>query len=344
MERQQKNNLLSAGFHNQTGSLSVTALWMLALLTVIAAGLGRHAIIDLRLDNYDLRSAEAKWLARAGIRHAMAVLKMDAALDSLNAWDAFTDAWAYSPERFKHVACGNGFFAVGYALQNDEAGVREAYGMVDENRKINLNRAPAEILLRLPGMNPEKVAALLDWRDRDSLPSTGGVEAAYYLALQPPYRCKDADLDFVEELELVRGFTQEDIHRLQPFVTVYGDGRVNINTASADVLQTLGLRPELAHTIVAARQGPDGEPFTSDDLVFKNPFEITGALQRLTALSPDDQVVVNRLIAQGLLGVTSSHFSISSFGITMGGEVRQSITAIVHRLSRDKVNIVSWKE
>ncbi len=344
MARQQKSNLPCTGFHNQAASLSVTALWILALLTVIAIGLSRHALIDLRLDHYDLRSTEARWLARAGIRHATAVLNMEASADSLNAWDAVTEVWAYSPELFKHVACGNGFFAVGYAIKNDEADVREVYGMVDENRKINLNRAPAEILLRLPGMNAEKVAALLDWRDRDDISEAGGAEAAYYLALHPSYRCKDADLDCVEELELVRGFTQHDVQRLRPLVTVYGDGRVNINTASAEVLQVLGLRPELVRTIVAARQGPDGEPFTSDDLVFKNAFEISRALHRLTPLTPDDQIMLNRLAAQGLLGVASSHFTITAVGIAMNGELRQSITAVVHRLSRNRVDIVSWKE
>jgi hypothetical protein len=344
MEQRSQNSSVTSSLHNQTGSLSVTALWMLALLALIAAGLGRHAVIELRLDNYALRAAEAKWLARAGVRHAMAVLKMDAMADSINAWDALTDAWACSPERFKQVPCGNGFFAVGYAVHDEYPGLREVYGMVDENRKINLNRAPADILLRLPGMNPEKIAALLDWRDRDDVPGPGGAEAPYYLALWPAYRCKDADLDFVEEVELVRGFTPEDVQRLQPLVTVYGDGQVNINTAAVNVLQALGLRPELARSIVALRWGADREPFTGDDIVFKNPFEIAGALHRLTPLAPDDQMMLNRLAAQGLLGVTSSHFSINAVGVTMGGEVRQSITAIVHRLSRDRVNIVSWKE
>lgn len=330
---------------SQKGSLSVTALWMLALLSLTAAGLARTILTGLRMESYELRSVEAAWLARAGINHAISVLLSETGFDSTSACDGLTGQWAHSPDVFKWISCGSGFFEVAYAPLEKYPGVSCLYGALDENRRINLNRAPAEVLLRLPGMNQEKLAALLDWRDRDDEPRALGAESAYYLA-HHSYPCKNADLDFVEELALVLGFTDDAVRQLAPLVTTYGDGRVNINTAGAGVLETLGLRPQLAQSIAEARWGPDQVPFTADDFVFTSQFDIVGALKSklMIHLAPEDELLMNRLIAQQLLGVASSHFTISSSGIAMDGQVRKEIKATVERVNRERVKILSWTE
>lgn len=329
---------------DKKGSLSITALWILALLSLLATGLMRNVLVGLRLDGYALRAAQATWLARAGIYHAIAVLKEDADTDSLRSYDALTETWAHSPDLFKRVPCGNGFFEVAYATQAEDIGLKYLYGICDENRKLNINRIPKEVLMRLPSMTQEKVAALLDWRDRDSKTTEGGAENPYYQHLLQPYPCKNADFDFVEEMALVRGFSDEDVRALAHLVTVHGDGGVNINTASAEVLAILGLNAKLAKKIAKVRWGEDGLPFTKDDVVFRNQDDIVTILTKLIKLKPTDQALLHRLVTTRQLGVNSTHFTIHSVGVTMHGQVRKKISATVLRLNAQEVEILTWTE
>jgi type II secretory pathway component PulK len=339
-KRRRQNGFL----RSEHGALSSTALWMIALLSLLALGLARSTLLELRLETYELAADEAQWLAAAGVQQALAVLREEAGRDSLNGFDAFTEAWANAPAHFKHVPCGSGYFEVRYSSPEQIAGAKHVYGVADENRKINLNLAPGEVLLRLPGMTPEKVAALLDWRDRDQEAAAGGAETPYYLALFPPYPCKDGKLDFMKELELIKGFTNADVQRLRPLATTYGEGGVNINTAAAVVLEALGLRRELAQSIVARRCGPDREPFTKDDHVFQSAARLVEELRREAGLKSEDQMVLQRLLAQSLLGVASSHFTITSVGVTRQGQAQKTVTAVVHRMNRNRVEVLSWRE
>jgi len=100
------------------------------------------------------------------------------------------------------VRIGEGAF---WVLQPDrDDGLAEQYGVVDEASKVNLNTAPEEMLSPLPGMTPEIAAAILDWRDVDGDLTVGGAESEYYLLLPEPYECKNAPLETVEELLLIK--------------------------------------------------------------------------------------------------------------------------------------------
>lgn len=98
-------------------------------------------------------------------------------------------------------------------------------------------------------------AAIIDWADVDeSLFScnlqqqqqqSGGVEDAYYQLLPIPYRRKNAPFDSLDELHMVRGMTDDfwstfvDPDPEKPekrAMTVWGQGAINVNTASAQVV------------------------------------------------------------------------------------------------------------
>ncbi len=82
-----------------------------------------------------------------------------------------------------------------------------AFGLIDESSKLNLNTATAAMLEAFPFMTPEFAAAIVDWRDADSDVTDNGAEDDHYARLNPPYRCKNADFESVEELRLVAGAT-----------------------------------------------------------------------------------------------------------------------------------------
>src|SRR5205823_5495169 len=63
------------------------------------------------------------------------------------------------------------------------------------------------------------------------------------------------------------------------FVPFHGAGpAVNINTASQEVLEVAGMEPQMASAIVSARNGPDGQPGTEDDIPFLSLNDALGAI------------------------------------------------------------------
>jgi len=82
---------------------------------------------------------------------------------------------------------------------------RVAFGLVDESSKLNLNTASTNTLGLLPRVTADVVDGILDWRNPNS---NGGTEL-YYAMAQPPYQCKGAPFETVDELRLVYGTTMD---------------------------------------------------------------------------------------------------------------------------------------
>ncbi|KAA3618397.1 MAG: hypothetical protein DWQ05_07715 [Calditrichaeota bacterium] len=329
---------------NQRGSLSITSLWTLAILSILAIGLAKNTIMGLRLDSYSLRANESAWLARAGIYHTVAILLDDVQDDSTKFYHSFSDDWANNKSFFKKVPCGDGFFEIAYTCEGDYGNISYFYGIQDENRKININKVPVSILQNLPGMNQEKLASLLDWRDRNDDKEPGGAEQDYYQRLPFPYICKNGEIDFLEELGLVQGISAEDVQSWRSLITIYGSGSVNINTASVEVFVTLGIPEELANKIVEFRWGKDAIPSTDDDNIFRNGRDIATNLSKNMKLQQEEQVLIQQLAGELLLDVQSSHFRIQSVGLTKNLAVNYKIKAVVERTSSKSIEIVHWQE
>lgn len=329
---------------NQKGSLSITSLWALAILSLLSIGLARNAIVGLRVDGYSQSAQQAAWIARAGIYHAMAILQQDAPTDSSKMTDSFADVWADNREAFMRIPCGDGLFEIACGREDASGATSYFYGLQDENSRININKVPEAVLKNLPGMTFEKLAALLDWLDRNEKVRPGGAERDHYRRLEVPYECKNAPIDFFEELTLIEGISAEDIKAWRPLITLFGNGSVNINTTSATVLNILGIPMELAVKIIGYRDGKDGIPATEDDHIFQNADDITLTLADNIKLKPEEQIFINGLASELLLGVQSSHFRILSVGLSHHSQARFTVEAIVDRSDPAAMKIVSWRE
>jgi general secretion pathway protein K len=91
------------------------------------------------------------------------------------------------------------------------------------------------------------VDALSDWLDEDDYELGNGAEAGFYLAKGVDYSCRNGPVQSLEELLLVRGFSQKLIYGddeytgIIDFLSVDGlDGKININTAPLEVLMAMG--------------------------------------------------------------------------------------------------------
>lgn len=122
------------------------------------------------------------------------------------------------------------------------------------------------------------IPAIIDWVDYDDevtiLPfikkANKGAENDYYKDLIDPYKCKDAPFETLDELLLVKGMTPEifygqagdkdrsieSVDGIRKYLTIYGDGKININVASAMVILSLSdkISTGLAQRIVEQRK------------------------------------------------------------------------------------------
>jgi type II secretory pathway component PulK len=138
----------------------------------------------------------------------------------------------------------------------------------------------------------EICSAILDWIDKDDNISINGAESSYYQTLNPPYYAKNAPMDDLSELLLVRGVTREmyegtDVTNRAPgafqnrdrfgriiegpihttglkdiFTTLSASKKINFNTTSAEVLQALGFDEPMALDLIRQR---DEAPFKQGD-------------------------------------------------------------------------------
>jgi len=186
------------------------------------------------------------------------------------------------------------------------------YTFIDEESKININSASPEIIASLPGLTLELAKAITESTLR-------------------PFHVK-------EEILLVEGINEEAFDKCKDFITVYSDGKVNINTASIEILRALGLSEDAISTINNFRIGRDNKELTEDDGVFKNTGEIMDKLNTFGAISEEDKAVLNQLIAGGLIIVKSGNLSL---------EVATEIVGrpgIKYSIVMDTQKIKEWRE
>lgn len=139
-------------------------------------------------------------------------------------------------------------------------------GKIDINKMSDLTGIVLKNLLLSLDVPQEKadiiVDSILDWTDSDNLRRLNGAEDEYYLSLQVPYRAKNAPLDTLEELLLVKGITPDILfgnkeHRgIVQYLTIYGtSSKININAAPKELLMALpGLTEETAKRIIDQRE------------------------------------------------------------------------------------------
>src|SRR5688572_20660083 len=119
--------------------------------------------------------------------------------------------------------------------------------IIDERGKIDINRAPDELLRGLlvaAGLEPAQAFALtdaiIDFRDTDSNRRAQGAEDPEYASARLPWEAKDAAFESSGDLMQVLGMTPEIYARISPAVTVYSrQAAVNPTNASRQVLLAL---------------------------------------------------------------------------------------------------------
>ncbi|MHC4396100.1 MAG: helix-hairpin-helix domain-containing protein [Planctomycetota bacterium] len=174
---------------DKKGLVLVAVLWVVVVLTVIVATVGRTSRLDTKLCLARTESLRCKWACRAGIDTAIAVLNEDTRES-----DTLLDLWNDNDQDLNDVDLERCFFAV---------------QVIDEASKLNINAASKAQLLTLYEMTEEIADAIIDWRDADDTPGQGGVEGGYYENMPYRYTIRNGSFRTIRELLLVRDVAEE---------------------------------------------------------------------------------------------------------------------------------------
>ncbi|MFH1800500.1 MAG: hypothetical protein ABH891_06620 [Candidatus Omnitrophota bacterium] len=320
---------------------------MIAILTILSVSIGEHVRQKISLaDRLDRRN----WLcgvSEVGIFQTLYKLRQKKEADE--GYHSLNDTYTSGKKDFSNVAVGEATYTISYPYRDVKDGeFKTHYGVEDEEGKININVANAQVLSaffqKVGGVESEladEIAySVVDWRDTDnsfSHPEYGG-EDDYYEDLEIPYESKDSKFESIEELLLVRGITPEIFEKVKPFVTVYGVGVVNINTAPREVLIGLGMDEVLADKIMLFRTGADREQGTRDDHVFNQVGDWGAELGKHVKMTPNEINFVNQTVLTGLFGVNSNNFRIRSLAALPRKQQALEIDAIANIEGK----ILSW--
>jgi general secretion pathway protein K len=206
----------------QTGVAMVVVLWIVSLLTIMAASFSLSTQRNTGLVNNAKERARGLALADAGVHYALIMLSLP---DPVKRWRS--DGTSY------RVFLPGG--AVGLTI-------------FDESGKIDINSASEQTLRTVLGklMGGDEMAAaslldkIIDWRDSDDLKRVNGAEAKDYLAEGKGYVPQNKNFQALEELQMVMGMTPALYKKLEPLLTIYtGQDGINPQKASGEALRIL---------------------------------------------------------------------------------------------------------
>lgn len=330
----------------QQGTVLIIVLWSLFFLSLLVVASSAYINPQISFSNKLIYRLKTYYMATAGVEKAIAEVKNDIT----DSYDALSDTWSNNEEAFKEIRLDDGSFSIKYEIPgavDEETSI--GYGLIDEERKININKATKNVLENFFKIVGEKTraeaediaCAIIDWRDEDDEAEDHGAEDSYYMSLRPGYKCKNKDFELLEELLLVKGIKQELFDKIKDRITVYTEMAVNINTADALVLLSLGMSEELVDKIMNFRNGDDSREGTYDDNAFEDVGAIATTLNNYADLSNSEITEINKIFASGLLTVRSNNFMGKSFGQI---ENKRGFTCVTFVFNRDDRAIKYWRE
>src|SRR6266478_2186338 len=178
-------------------SVLVVVTWIVFGLISLTLYFASSMTFELRASDNRIAGLEADQAIEAARRYITCVLS------NLNSPGVIPDPQSYLREA---VPVGNAkFWLIGRTNVVNLTPDTVTFGLIDEASKLNLNNTTlvGTNLALLPRMTLDLAYNIMAWRSTNTTSTTGGAESDTYLRLQPPYLCKNAPFETVDELRLV---------------------------------------------------------------------------------------------------------------------------------------------
>ncbi|MEW8049734.1 MAG: PilX N-terminal domain-containing pilus assembly protein [Candidatus Thiodiazotropha sp.] len=188
----------------QDGFALVLVLWLVALLTIVAASFTTHSKVETRLTGNAVDALHSRLLAESGVNRAILELVVS---DPAQRWNT------------------NGqIYQLGTDQNRVNISIRNSSGLLDLNKAARDQLVNLFALITKDIQDREVLAdRLTDWRDSDDLRHLNGAEDADYRSAGNPYTTAGRDLVSIDELAYVLGFDAAKVERLRPYVTLYSN-------------------------------------------------------------------------------------------------------------------------
>ena len=316
---------------NERGVALIIVIMMISVIIAVTL----HLNILSRSGIYEAANLgdgiKATYIAKSGFYAGEALLREDK-----NSFDFLNEDWARSEEL---SAGSSAFFDAGRFELNieDQSGKIPINKLVDGNKYNGKLKDLLTRFLLLPEFDMDEqqvrdiVDAIKDWIDEDDEPTGFGAENIYYEGLEEPYACKNAPLDCIDEILMVKGiagdlyYGTDEKPGIAKYLTVYGEGKININTAPKPVLTVLadGITDEMVSNMDEYRR--DEENDLSGSLWYRK-------VQGMDGITIDPELITAK----------SNIFRIRSTGYLNG--ISRSVSGTIERQNNNKtVRILSWK-
>ncbi|OEU73204.1 MAG: hypothetical protein BA874_01865 [Desulfuromonadales bacterium C00003068] len=234
---------------NENGVALLLVLAITALLAALLSQLSFSTLVDLRLTETYRDTTRAHYLAKGGIQVGQRILTNDS-----NSYDGDDELWAQGVANYP---VGD-FGAVSLTIiaLDGKININSLISTAGQIDVVVMDRCLRLFDLLEISDGPSRVDAIIDWIDADDDPQPSGAESGYYAIQTPATYCKNGPFDTLDELAMVAGFTTKEINTLRKHISVYGDNKLHINSATAEVIAALAEEVSLstAQMIVEQRQ------------------------------------------------------------------------------------------
>jgi general secretion pathway protein K len=231
----------------EKGVALALVLWLVVLLGAVAAAVGTSTRATSGVVLNARARTVARYAAESGIVAGTALLNHKLTTGSPAQQAVAFRAATRELASLNEVPLGAGRFSV---------------EVTNLNGRLDLNYADPEALVGLfsqftsPAAARAVVEVLKDWRDADQLVRPQGAEEQTYGRAGSLFVPRNAPLTRFDELRGLLGMTEPLARALEPYVTVNGDGHVDVNAAPEAVLIALpGIGVPGARTIISGRSG-----------------------------------------------------------------------------------------
>lgn len=340
---------------SRRGSVLILVLFVLVVLSLFALSMTYRAGLEVRAARTEARVVTLDALNRSAVAIAIAALG-----ENTNDFDHLAEPWR------DHVSLRDAPRLPEWdvAPGRDEPDYETVYSVADEAGKLHVLFASGEALESL-GLSPDQVDAVFDWMDPDLDVRPAGAEDEVYTTLAAPYRTKNAEIEVLEELLLIRGISPTLYHGedangnrrldaeendgsvsepsddadgvlrlgLVDLLTAVGDGKINLNTAPREVLETLPISDEAVGQILGYRAFDRDSRGDLADHVFRSEADI----QQLQGLTEQDRAVLS-----SLGNFTSVNYRIKVRSTHMASSVSRGLSVLVENTSEGPV-VRQWQ-
>lgn len=259
------------------GAALLVSLWVLIVLSLIVGSFAFEMQLEARLVSYKRKKFHAELLAYSGIEYAQAILdqrhkaKQEEIEELPEDPDGFMMAALYAKRGLPTTS----------KLELGDGKINVEIKPADSGRNVNLLTRQEWLgifeMANIPSTEWDTmIGCLTDWIDSSDEEQLNGAESDDPFYKERGYPVKNGMLDSVEELLLIKGWGPEilygtteneggEIFGIADMLTVWGDGKSNINGAGTnDLMSHTDLQDETIHDVLSRLHGAESDldPFT----------------------------------------------------------------------------------